>query len=76
MLKIKMARTGKRGYATFRIVVNEARSKRNGAIVESLGYYDPHTQPVTVKLDRQRLDYWLGHGAQPTATVKRLIDHA
>lgn len=73
MLKIKLTRTGKKGYASYRIVVNEARSKRDGSCLESLGQYDPNTSPKTIKINKKRLDYWLSKGAQPTLTVRRLI---
>lgn len=73
MLKIKLTRTGKKGYASFRIVVNEARSKRDGPCLEPLGFYDPNTTPKTIKINQKRLDHWLSKGAQPTLTVRRLI---
>ncbi len=73
MLKIKLSRTGKKGYASYRIVVNEARTKRDGKYLELLGHYDPNTKPKTIKLDKKRLNHWLSKGAQPTQTVRRLI---
>lgn len=73
MLKLKLSRTGKKGYATYKIVVIERRSKRDGKYLEAIGSYNPNTHPHTLKLDRQRLNYWLSHGVQPTATVNRLI---
>lgn len=73
MLKIKLTRTGKKGHATYKIIVNEARSKRDGRYLESLGYYYPHTKPVTLKINKKRLDYWLSQGAQLTDTVRRLV---
>ena len=73
MLKVKLSRTGKRGHATYKFVVNEARSKRDGKFIDHLGHYDPNTKPKTVKIDQKKLDYWLSKGAQPTNTVRRLI---
>lgn len=73
MLKIKLSRTGKKGFASYKIIVAEARSKRDGRYLESLGYYNPNTKPTTIKIDKPRLDYWLSQGAQPTATIRRLI---
>lgn len=73
MLKIKLSRTGKKGYATYKIVVAEARSKRDGRFVDALGHYNPNTDPATIKLDKTKLQYWLEKGAQPTATVGSLI---
>ncbi|MBU1084875.1 MAG: 30S ribosomal protein S16 [Candidatus Beckwithbacteria bacterium] len=73
MLKIKLSRTGKKGYASYKIIVNEARSKRDGRYLEELGTYDPNTKPLSIKIDKKRLSYWLEKGAQPTNTVRRLI---
>jgi small subunit ribosomal protein S16 len=60
----------------YRIVVAERRSKRDGKFVEALGYYDPRRNPAEIKLDRERLDYWIERGAQPTETVRSLIKQA
>jgi small subunit ribosomal protein S16 len=57
----------------YRIVVAEKRSKRDGRVVESVGYYDPCRKPADVKLDRQRLNYWIERGAQPSETVRSLM---
>jgi small subunit ribosomal protein S16 len=60
----------------YRIVVAERRSKRDGKFVEALGYYDPRRNPAEIKLDRERLNYWIERGAQPTETVRSLIKRA
>ncbi len=73
MLKIKLTRVGKKGYASYKIIVNEARSKRDGKYLEQLGIYNPNTDPKTIKINQKRLNYWLSKGAQPTLTVRRLI---
>jgi small subunit ribosomal protein S16 len=57
----------------YRVVVKEKRSKRDGACLENLGTYDPMTDPSTVNLKIDRVNYWVSVGAQPTDTVKRLI---
>ena len=57
----------------YRIVVAEKRSKRDGRFVESVGYYDPCRQPADIKIDRQRLNYWIEKGAKPSETVRSLI---
>ncbi|HWP42631.1 MAG TPA: 30S ribosomal protein S16 [Blastocatellia bacterium] len=57
----------------YRIVVTEKRSKRDGRFVESVGYYDPCRNPADVKIDRERLSYWIERGAQPSETVRSLI---
>ncbi|MFC1627379.1 30S ribosomal protein S16 [Patescibacteria group bacterium] len=73
MLKIKLSRTGKRGFATYKFIVAEARSKRDGKFIENLGTYNPNQKPANIKLKKKRLDYWLSQGAQPTDTVRRLL---
>ncbi|MBU3957068.1 30S ribosomal protein S16 [Patescibacteria group bacterium] len=73
MVKIRLSRTGKRNAPSYRIVVADSRAKRNGKIIEKLGFYDPKTKPITVKFDRKRLDYWLSQGAQLTEGVKKII---
>ncbi len=73
MLKIKLARFGKRGQPHYRIVVTEARSKRDGAYVENLGHYAPTQSPKILELNKERYEYWLSKGAQPTDTVASLF---
>ncbi len=58
----------------YRIVVAEKRSKRDGRYVESLGYYNPCSSPADVKIDRERMNYWLEHGAQPSEQVRSLMN--
>lgn len=72
MLKIKLTRTGKRNQPHYRIVVAEARSKNDGKVVDSLGYYNPLTKPSTIELDAKKYQRWLSQGAQPTRTVRNL----
>ena len=64
---------GKTKQPSYRIVVKEARTPRAGSYIELLGHYNPLSEPADVKLDEERLKYWLGVGAQPTDTMKRLI---
>lgn len=71
-VKIRLARFGKKDYPTYRIVVINARSKREGKAIESIGYYTPQTKPLSVKLDKKRYEYWLSCGAQPSDTVRQL----
>lgn len=73
MLKIKLSRTGKKGYAVYRLVIQPARSKRNGKNLEIIGSYNPHLNPKKLTIKKERLDHWLSVGAQPTETVRRLI---
>ena len=74
MLSIRLTRKGAKKKPFYRIVVAEKRSKRDGRVVESLGYYDPCRNPADVKIDRERVDYWLQRGAQPSETVRSLIN--
>ncbi len=76
MLKIKLARTGKKNQPSFRIVVQEARSKVDGKNVEILGHYMPLSQPAVVKIDKKRYQGWVNKGAQPTETVRQLYKRA
>ena len=74
MLKIKLTRKGKKHQPSYRIVVAEARSKRNGKYIESLGFYNPLTNPPTIKINKKAFQEWLTKGAQPTEKVKKLIE--
>ena len=73
MLSIRLTRLGAKKRPFYRVIVAEKRSKRDGRFVEMLGYYDPCRNPADVKLDRERLDYWIQRGAQPTETVRSLM---
>lgn len=73
MLAIKLMRTGAKKRPSYRIIVKEKQSKRDGAYLENLGTYNPTRQPAEVNLKLDRVRYWLGKGAQPTETVSQLI---
>ena len=73
MLKIKLARFGKKKQPHYRIVVNEARDKRDGKYVDLLGHYEPTITPKTLTMDMKKVEEWLKKGAQPTETVQSLI---
>ncbi len=73
LLAIKLMRTGAKKSPSYRIVVKEKQSKRDGAYLENLGTYNPTRNPAEIKLDLDRVKYWIGKGAQPTETVSRLI---
>ncbi len=66
-------RMGAKKRPTYRVVVKEKLSKRDGAYLENVGTYNPTRQPAEVKLDMERVRYWLARGAQPTDTVRQLI---
>lgn len=74
MLKIKLARFGKKHQAHFRIVVNEARDRRDGNYVALLGHYAPTYQPKELEIDIKAYDEWVKKGAQPTETVAALYE--
>lgn len=76
MLKIRLRRMGKRNRPFFRVVVSDGRSTPTGAAVEEVGYYDPVQQPAQVKIDKERVQYWVDRGAQVSETVKSLIARA
>lgn len=66
-------RTGAKKSPSYRVVVKEKRSKRDGAYLENLGTYNPTRNPAEIKLKMDRVHYWIGKGARPTDTVGRLI---
>lgn len=72
-VKIRLRRTGARGKPSYRVVVADSRSPRDGRFIETLGYYDPRTEPPTIKIDEERALHWLSRGAQPTDTAEALL---
>ena len=76
MLAIKLMRTGAKKRPSYRIVVKEKQSKRDGAYLENLGTYNPTREPAEINLKADRVQYWIGKGAQPTDTVRRLMKQA
>jgi len=64
---------GSKKNPAWRVVVADQRSPRDGRIIEQIGHYDPHPQPSTIVIDRERLDHWLALGAEPTNTVRKLM---
>lgn len=73
MLKIRLSRFGKKKEAHYRIVVVEARTKRDGYYIDQVGYYNPRTNPSTISFEKEKLNEWISKGAQPTDTVKGLM---
>lgn len=73
MVKIRLARFGKKKQPTYRVVVTNARTKRNTLALEYLGSYDPFAKKDKFKIDQDRYNYWVDNGAQPTYTVKSLM---
>ena len=72
-VKIRLARHGAKKRPYYRIVVADSRCPRDGKFIEEIGYYNPLTDPVDIKIDEERAKKWLGDGAQPTDTVKKLF---
>ena len=73
MLAIRLARIGKKKKPFYRVVVMDKRKPRNGRTVEVVGTYDPLKKPAEIKLDAERVKYWLGCGAQPSDTVRSFL---
>jgi small subunit ribosomal protein S16 len=72
-VKIRLKRMGAKKKPFYRLVVADARSPRDGRFIEELGYYNPTTEPATVKVDEEKALFWLERGAQPSDTVKSLL---
>lgn len=73
MLTIRLARIGKKKHPFYRVVVTEKTRPRNGRFVEIVGTYDPLKKPAAVELNTERVQYWLGKGAQPSDTVRSFL---
>ncbi len=73
MVKLRLKRMGKTKQPTYRVVAADARSPRDGAFIETLGHYNPRTEPSTIVIDNDKAVAWLQKGAQPTDTVQRLL---
>ena len=72
MTVIRLTRMGRKKRPFYRIVVTDSRKRRDGGWIESIGYYNPLTEPVTVKFDEERLNYWLSVGAKMSERVKKI----
>ena len=73
MVKIRLRRMGAKKQPTYRFVVADARSPRDGRFLEILGHYNPRVKPRVIELDEARAKAWLEKGAQPSPTVRRLL---
>jgi small subunit ribosomal protein S16 len=73
MVKLRLRRMGKKKQPTYRLVATDKDAPRDGRFIDALGYYNPRTEPVTVKFDGDRVLDWLNKGAQPSDTVVRLL---
>jgi small subunit ribosomal protein S16 len=74
LVKIRLRRMGMKKQPSYRIVVCDSKAPRDGKYIESIGFYNPRTEPDTIQIDEERALYWLGVGAQPTEAVLRLFE--
>ncbi len=75
-VKMRLRRMGSKKAPFYRVVIADSRSPRDGRFVEEIGYYNPLTEPSTIKIDEEKVQTWIKNGAQPTDTVKKLIEKA
>ncbi|SHJ42841.1 small subunit ribosomal protein S16 [Hathewaya proteolytica DSM 3090] len=73
-VKIRLKRMGAKKAPFYRVIVADSRAPRDGRFIDEIGYYNPTTEPVTVKIDAEKAANWIKNGAQPSETVKRLLD--
>jgi small subunit ribosomal protein S16 len=73
MVVIRLRRAGSKKRPFFRVVVTDSRAARDSSFVEILGHYNPRSRPAAVHVDKERVDYWLKKGAQPSDSVRTLI---
>ena len=72
-VKMRLRRMGKKKAPTYRVVVADSRSPRDGRFIEEIGHYNPRTEPVEIVINEEKAKVWLKNGAQPTETVKALL---
>ena len=72
-VKLRLMRMGKKKQPTYRVVVADSRSPRDGRFIEAVGTYAPRMEPSTIEIDNARALGWLAKGAQPTETVRKLL---
>ena len=73
MVKMRLRRIGAKKAPSYRIVVADSRSPRDGRFIEQIGFYDPLKNPAEIKIDADKAKQWLANGAQPTETVRSLL---
>ena len=76
MIKLRLRRMGAKKRPSYRIVAADSRSPRDGAFIESVGFYDPITDPATINVNLDRARHWINNGAQPTDTVRSILKRA
>jgi small subunit ribosomal protein S16 len=73
-VKIRLKRMGAKHAPFYRVVVADSRAPRDGKFIEEIGFYNPTTDPTTIKIDVEKAASWIKNGAQPSDTVKRLLN--
>ena len=73
MVKIRLKRMGMKKKPFYRVVVADERASRDGRFIDELGYYNPVSNPVELKIDTEKAQQWIKNGAQPTDTVRALL---
>jgi len=74
MVRIRLRRVGAKKQPSYRVVVADSRSPRDGRFIENIGFYNPRTEPPIVEINEERALYWLSQGAQPSDAVARLLE--
>lgn len=74
MVRIRLRRVGRKKQPSYRVVVTDSRSPRDGRYIEIIGFYNPRTEPATMTLKEERALHWLSVGAQPSDAVRRILD--
>ena len=72
-VRVRLTRVGSKKNPIWRVVVADQRSPRDGRFIETIGHYNPQTEPSTIMIDEERFQHWVSRGAQPTNTVKQLV---
>ena len=72
-VRVRLTRVGSKKNPIWRVVVADGRSPRDGRFIETIGHYNPQTEPSTILIDDERMQHWLARGAQPSGTVKQLM---
>jgi small subunit ribosomal protein S16 len=72
-VRVRLTRVGSKKNPIWRVVVSDQRSPRDGRFIETIGHYNPQTDPSTIVIDEERFQHWVSRGAQPTNTVKQLV---
>ena len=76
MVKLRLSQTGTKNRKTYRIIAIEEGKRRDGTAIEVLGFYDPLVKPPMLKLDKERVNYWVSVGAQLSPSLSKLIKNA